>query len=470
MSDVSATGSSALRTLAQRLLQTERRPLQSYEAQKSSLEDKRKVYRGLAARLSDLKRLTGSFSSVTSTNPLRAIKVTGSDDAKLGVSASASASPGAHTVRVEQIAQRHTLASRGFSQTGDELSALSGNGFRFRLESAGETVDVAVELEGDLSDSEVLAATARAINNATSTIDASVISTSEGQSRLLVQASATGRDARLTALTDSDGRLLESLGLAGAEVADTPPAATVQTGTDAELNVDGLPVRSNSNELVGVLPGVNLTLHGVTDGTRSFRVERDVDAVASKVDEWIKKYNDTLDEVRNLTRASDSEGQNRGTLAGEGVVTRLRAEMRSAVSTGAANPEAPFATLAAVGIAADREGRLSIKDRKAFDAALAENPKAVEALWNGEAGIARRLESLLDRYAKTGGVLAVQTNTLDSRIRSVQTRIRKENESLTRREDTLLGRLTQLESSLTALSSQQQYLGGLLGSSDGSAG
>ncbi|MBK8231859.1 MAG: flagellar filament capping protein FliD [Candidatus Eisenbacteria bacterium] len=294
-----------------------------------------------------------------------------------------------------------------------------------------------------------------------------MVQTSPGESRLLIQAAGSGREARLTAIGDVAGNLMSNLGLAGQEGDDSPLPATVQAAADALVRLDGLDVRARSNELVGVVPGVTLTLHATSSEARTFRVDRDNEAIVKKLEEFITKYNETLDSVRNLTRASDSSGANRGPLTGEVTILRLRTEMRSAVTASVeSDDESALTTLAQIGITADREGNLSLSDRSALQKALADNPDGVEALMNGTDGVAHRLTSLLDRYSKAGGILSLQQDAVQSRLRSLGTRMQRQSESLAKREDALVTRLSQLEAGLVALSQQQSSLNGLLGSSD----
>lgn len=469
MSEVSSTGNSALRSLAQQLMAAERRPLTSMQTQRSGLQEKSTVFRNLGSTLSTLKRLASTFATSSSSNPLRTIKVTGQDDAVLGVTVGLGASPGAHTIRVDQVAARHSLASASVQDDGTSLSAsplLAAGELRFAFTVGEETKEVAISLEAGATDLEVLRDVAQAITDADVGAVASVVQTSPGESRLLVQAAESGRDARLTAIGDVAGSLMNSLGLAGREGDGSPLPATVQEGVDALVRLDGLDVRARSNELVGVVPGVTLTLHATSSEARTFRVDRDNEAIVKKLEEFITKYNETLDSVRNLTRASDSSGANRGPLTGEVTILRLRTEMRSAVTASVESDDSALTTLAQIGITADREGNLSLSDRSALQKALADNPDGVEALMNGTDGVAHRLTSLLDRYSKAGGILSLQQDAVQSRLRSLGTRMQRQSESLAKREDALVTRLSQLEAGLVALSQQQSSLNGLLGTSD----
>ncbi|MFN8548465.1 MAG: flagellar filament capping protein FliD, partial [Candidatus Eisenbacteria bacterium] len=427
MATVSSTASSELVTLAQRLMQADMKPLQSMQTQRTNLTDHAKVYTDLASRLSDLRRLASSFAGTGSSNPLRTIKVIGTDDSVVGVTVSLGASPGAHSLRVDQVAARHSLASDSLVDDDTSLSdrgALTGGRLDLRLVSGGEAREITVEVSEGQTNAEVLRTVAQAIIDQGDGIVASVVQTAPNESRLLIQAPESGTDARITAIEDSRGSLLSTIGLAGRESGDQPIPSTVQAAADSIVDLDGLTVRGSSNELSGVIPGVTLTLHSTSSESRVFRVERDVSAIVDKVNDFITKYNATLSSVRDVTRGSDSTGANRGTLAGDVTIQRLRSELRTAVTAPVEVTDSNLTTLTQLGITADRQGQLTLSDRSALERALTEQPDSVEALISGADGVGGRLSSLLERYSKTGGILSAQQTSIQNRITSINTRIR----------------------------------------------
>ena len=470
MAGVASTASSTIVALAQNMMQSELKPLQSMQTQKSALETKSKTYRDLGTKLSDLRRVALSFTSNASTNPLRTVKVIGSDDATVGVTVGVGATPGAHSIRVDQVASRHSVASNELSDDETTLSdrgLLSSGELRFSLTVNGEATEVTVSVSEGQTNRDVLRDIAQAVIDLDPSVSASVVQTSPGKSRLLFQAADSGLDARLTAIADTSGTIMHELGLAGIEVGDQPIPATVQSASDAIVQLDGLTVRSASNELVGVVPGVTLTLHAPSTESRSFRVDRDISTIVQNVKDFITKYNSTLSSVRDLTKPSDSTGANRGALTGEVAIQRLRADLRRAVTapvTGTQDPN--LDTLARIGIVADREGQLSVSDQSALEKALADNPEAVESLMGGTDGVAQRLATLLDRYSKTGGVITTQQTSITTRLTTLGTRIRKENESLAKRQSDLVDRLSQIQSAVGALTQQQSALETLFAATD----
>jgi flagellar hook-associated protein 2 len=237
-------------------------------------------------------------------------------------------------------------------------------------------------------------------------------------------------------------------------------SSTVQAASDAILSVNGIEVRSASNRLDDVLPGLTLNLKAT--GTQILEVQRDQDASVKQIQDFIAEFNKTVDEVRNQTRAADSDGSNRGPLSGELIFTRLRTALRDTIDR-AVSGAGSLSRISQLGITFDREGHLDMGDGQKLRDALASGPAGVQALFQG-AG--QRLADLLNAYSKAGGILAHQEESTRSRIRALDTRIDQTNQNLARRQDELTRQLAQLQSGIGILTDQQKYLSGILTSSD----
>jgi len=471
---VSTTGNASLRALAQQLLAPVKRPLLALQTQRSQLDEQLKSYRSLGSRLSELKRLTQNLSVRSSANPLRAVRVEGSDERTVAVSATAQASAGTFTLRVDALATRHSLASGEFSaeaatpesRTADSLMASEfgePTAVRFRLKGVSTETELSIELPAGPLGRASLEAVAEGINGSSAAVSASVVQTSTGQIRLLLSTRDSGQDARVTEIVDLEGDVMARLGLAGRETENSTHPATVQAGADAKVVVNGVSVTARTNELTDLLPGVSVRLHAPSAETRSIQIERDVEAAKARMEEFIAAFNATLTEVRNQTRPSDRAGSTRGALAGDESLRQLRSELRDALA-----PTVGSATLSAgaLGVTADREGRLTLSDPSLLASALLQSASSVENFFAADGSAGKRLSDTLDRYARSGGLLTSRQETLNGRIRSIEQRIKTQTKSFARQEETLLGRLAQLESTISSLNSQRDYLGGLLTSND----
>ena len=117
-------------------------------------------------------------------------------------------------------------------------------------------------------------------------------------------------------------------------------------------------------------------------------------------------------------------------------------------------------TIFDMGIKFNKDGTLSFT-RDSFNQALTKNPNAVSNLLNGDNGLFTKMESVVNDYTKTSGILDQRTDSLNkekSRIEEQQTRdeetIEKYQTMLTKKYanlDTLMSNYSNSLSSLTSV-------------------
>ena len=75
-----------------------------------------------------------------------------------------------------------------------------------------------------------------------------------------------------------------------------------------------------------------------------------------------------------------------------------------------------------------------------------------------DSGIAFKLDKQISAYTQTGGILAMKTANLDSKIKSSETRITRLEEQMEDKEAELRYKYGQMEGTLNSLESQQNSL------------
>jgi len=75
-----------------------------------------------------------------------------------------------------------------------------------------------------------------------------------------------------------------------------------------------------------------------------------------------------------------------------------------------------------------------------------------------DSGIAYKLDKQISAYTQTGGILALKTSTLDSKIKSSEARIARLEEQMDDKEAELRSKYSQMEGSLNSLESQQSTI------------
>ena len=461
-----STASSAVRSLVTSLMANDRKPLESLQAKKTELQERSTAYQGLGTRLSSLLQRVRTLERTGSQNALRKLTTSGGDDTQVGLTVDGRARSGSHTLEVVRLASTHTLASRSIEGTDPAVVDGAATSARFRVTTGDVTTEYTVSLAAGLGRDEAVRAIADAINDVQGPVEASVVSQGRGRVALLLRASASGEDGRVTGIEDLEGNWMQELGLSGPADKDGRLAATLEEPADAMVRIDGVEAISSSNTMTDLLPGVTLNLRQSGGGVLPVDIVSDTDAIVEEIQSFITEYNQTLEEVRSRTQPAGDDGQGRGLFTGDISVARLRSSMRSALLSPAGANGDGIRLLADLGITADREGRLSISDGKALRDALQEDSGRVEELFSGTNGVAGRLAQVLDEYSRAGGVLNRSSKAARTQIRLVEDRIESTNQSLARREKLLLDQMAQMQSAVAALQQQQQYLSGLLASAD----
>jgi flagellar hook-associated protein 2 len=466
-----STASSNIQTMVYQLMTNDRIPLQGMQTQKSELQARSRQFQALGSKLSSLLTLTRSFAATGPANPLRTNSVSGGDTNAFAVTATGTAEPGSHSVEVMRLASRHSIASGSVetailaAESGptDGSGGASGGGFqaRFRITAGGTSQVYSINVAAGATQGDVLSEIARAVNSVHGPVTAGVFAQGGGRSRLVLQSAGTGAAGQITAVEDLEGSWMQGLGLTGSSGQEAGVGGTVQAGVDAWLRVDGVDLYLPENTVREAIPGLTLQLRTTTATPVTFSVERDADRAVTQMQAFITQYNAAVDEVRTLTQAADSTGSNRGLFTGDSNVTRLRTTLREAVAQ-AVPAGNSIRTLSALGVTTDREGHLQLSDEKKLRAAFDADPQGVEALFNGDGGVAARLAKALEGYGPSGTAYTSQLTSYSGRVKSLDARMARETANLARREKDLTAQLSQMQATVASLSQQQQYLSSLL--------
>lgn len=377
-------------------------------AQQSALKD-------IAAKLSALKdaadalRRTGSAWGSTQ-------QVASSDATRLGVSKISGAGIGGHSIQVDRLA---ASAQRGFSidnvGADGKLTAAAGLtiGTKTFSFAAGATAASIVDSINGASDSPVYAA---------------LVKNSAGEQRLVLSARTTGESSRFTATVSG---FTEDAAYA------TPPPDPVTGATvlNAQYRLDGSStvLESETNVLEDTIPGLRLTLKGVTSAPVSVTVSApdiDRDAVKAKIKAFVDAYNavvtatrSELDEKR-VVNPTNSLDASRGSLFGdtglESMLSGLRNDLRVTLTdlSDAADPSA-IDDLGDLGIGVPAaSGGVTSQDAKDGKFTLDEEKlsQALDSDWTKVADFFDEFSGKVDTLVKAQ--TGTTTSLLDGRVKS----------------------------------------------------
>ncbi len=393
----------------------------------------------VAQARSDLETFSSTLATVVSGGTLQTQPRVGDETAL-----SASAAPG---VRLGNYSAEMEITQLAKSQTSYSATVLTatdpiGQG-SLVLDVGGSSFTVTIDSSNDS-----LGGLATAINAANSGVKASVI-TDAGGSRLVLKGGTGAANAfTLTAQTGNDP---------GLDRFASAALTTPQAAQDAAFTLDGVPYTRGSNSFSDVVPGVTLTLRKAAPGTAiAIGSNRPTDALRSTLGDFVSVYNQMKGDMAAARTAT----------GGDQSLRALDQQLSRFISQSLTS-DPSIKSLADIGVTTNRDGTLSLNSAK-FDAAVAANPDAVEAIFSPtrdathtettDPGISSAFKALVTAATNPDGGLA----SLKSRLDKEASNLAKDRARMEDREAAYADRLNRqyqsMDSRVGALKATQSYL------------
>ncbi|AZT84479.1 hypothetical protein EHN06_13550 [Marinobacter sp. NP-4(2019)] len=437
--------------LVEQLVNAERKPAEiRLDQRQQAAQSKISAFGALRSALEGLR---SPMEKLSSPEGLRAFTASSSNEAVTGVSIDQSVvSRGSYSLDVTQLAQAQSLASVEFA---DRDTTEVGTG-TLSLNVGGVNTDVVID-----GSNNTLEGVASAINDANAGVSAGIVDTGTGY-RLVLSSdeSGTANAIQVTVSGDGDGSDTDTNGLSRFAFDGTTSnlTETVQA-KDAMLEVNGIAVTRSSNTVEGVVDGVTFDLKSL--GTSSVTVDRDPDAVAGRVQEFVDKFNALQDVIKRHSGFNAETGKG-GVLSGDSTIRGIQSDLRSLLTTIPAGLEdSPVRMLADVGIKTDPStGKLEF-DQAVFKEQLAAEPAAVTALFaekDGVEGVAARTLDRLDDFLAGDGVLSNRTDGLNETLGRIDDQREQLDLRIQSYRDRLVSQFSAADSLIAQLNSTGDYI------------
>ncbi len=303
-------------------------------------------------------------------------------------------------------------------------------------------------------------------------VTASVVTTASGASLALIPQSS-GAAGVITISNDTTGNG-NGMGFPTLYNPASPPAENgmgfgnpVQ-GKDAVLNVDGIPVDSATNTVTGVIPGVTLTLSGVTtsgqtDNPVTLQISPNLTPIATDINNFVSSWNTLIQAVNAGIQTNPTTGV-AGTLAGDMSVDFVQQQLLSALSSSMSGING-IVNLQSMGIQMQDDGTLSV-DSPTLNNALQNNFSAVQGLFQSTSSVGQTIQKSLTALTNTAtGALNVDMNgianevtDLNNQISDFQLQLQATQKQLTAEYTTINTTLEQLPQTLASINSQLNAL------------
>ena len=379
--------------IVEALVNAERAPAEARI--KSKIAESDAKISGLGKAVSVLNVVKDAAERLNDAKDFNTFTVSNSQESAFSVSSTTSARAGSNSVTVSQIAQEQRSVSNAFASETDAFNESPITVSISVGSSNPTTTDVTIT---DAS----LQGTVSAINAANLGVTAEIVDTGAASDRYRIQLiGETGAENAYT-LSSSDGALSFS---------------SVQSATDAQLNVNGIDFTRSSNVIDDVITGVTLSLNTVTSGAATLSINQDDSQTRANIVDFVTIYNEAQRQLKELSNSSIG-----GELAGDSIFRSLTSSLRSLILGTSSSASGNVSNLSDMGISVSRTGELNVDDTK-LDNALANNYADVVKMFSANtdnqsasstdaAGLAGDITNLIADATAADGYLESQQDTL----------------------------------------------------------
>ncbi len=423
------------------LMSAARQPVTRMTTQSEELTAQQQELQSIQSSLRALALAASEFSlpSLFQTSQT----ATSSEPTRVAAAATSGAGVGGHEVEVTKLA---SSAQRTFTFTSPAAEdTITIDGHEYKLAAGASAAELASKVNSDSK----------------GTVYAAAL---EG-GKVVLSTRATGATGpEYIKVTDPGGTLAEVAG-SGRE------------GTNAEYSVDGVAGTATTNTVTTAIPGVTLTLLGVTTKSGPVTVVvqppgPSTSAIENQVKAFVSTYNQTIEAIqRQLTTKPPANPQNAkefavGTLFGDQELSQLVSSMREAMYEPIAGLPAEMSSPADIGVStgaatggsassqSSLEGLLKLEPARLTSAVQA-NPEGVEKMLQ-QWSVA--LQKTVEGVAAPGGTMEARVTGDSTQVSELKSRIASMNEILAVRERTLQETFAQLEGIVNQNNSQVNWL------------
>ncbi|HEY8507229.1 MAG TPA: flagellar filament capping protein FliD, partial [Steroidobacteraceae bacterium] len=275
----------------------------------------------------------------------------------------------------------------------------------------------------------------------------------ENGSRLVLTSTKTGEAHAIRVTASGGDGGLEALVY---DPGNQTSLSELRAATDAHIRIAGFDHFSETNTVSGAIDGVTLTLKAESDGPVTLNVANDDAMLLDRVKRFVSEYNKLNQSLAGL-RSYSPATQQAGPLLGDPLLRGIEDELRLGLTNPVSGVTGGYTTLAAIGITRQLDGSLALDETK-FNAALADDRRAVAAVFGSEDGVAARLAKSIEARLRSDSAIETRNKALQSEVE----RIKREKEALDARmlvvEERYRRQFTALDALLSRMQTVSSYL------------
>ncbi|MDT8398941.1 MAG: flagellar filament capping protein FliD [Pseudomonadales bacterium] len=420
--------------LLAQLESAERLKLNPITEQKQSTQARISAFGSLKSALSQLQIVSNKLNESTLFDSVKS-SVSGT-----GVTAAAhpGAPVGSFQIEVTQLARAFSVASTGLADRTTNLGAAT-----LSLElGSGELISVDIAAE-----SSSLENVRDAINATGAGVQAALVNDgSANPHRLVLTSTQTGTQAAIS--TIDFGALAGSLAL---------DATTEVTARDATLNINGIAISSQSNQVEEAIQGITLNL--TETGSTSLTVARDDKAVKDAIKSFVSTFNNLRSNIDSLNSFNADTGVS-GRLLGNSTLRSVQSQLRTVLSEGAGTGGGEFQQLSDIGITLQLDGKLEL-DEARLDDVISNDFADLTSFFAGPSvneGLAGRIHQSMEQMLSEQGLINTATEGLTSSIERLDQRQLRVEQGIDTTLDRFRTQFARLDSLIAGLNATSNVL------------
>ncbi len=320
----------------------------------------------LGSLSSTLSSFKDSYSKLSKPSSFAAVKITSSDTGVLNATSSLGAKAGSYDIKVEKIAQPHTLVSSAANKYSSINSEVGEGKLTFRFGTYDENdgsfaINANAQVQSiDVASGTSLAALRDQINDSKDGIAGVTASTIDDGSgfRLVLTRDDTGEAQAIEIAVDNP----TSSGLSNLAYNGTTKKLTeTVVAQDAKIVMNGITITRETNKIENVIEGVTLDLTEANKTGESVKltIKKDTSEVESQLRAFVENYNKAINNMNELTRFDSANGE-KGVLIGDASVRNIQSILRSTINSQVEHIEGSIHSFADMGFVTKRDGTLEI--------------------------------------------------------------------------------------------------------------
>ena len=282
-------------------------------------------------------------------------------------------------ISVSQLATSQTLEFSGFSSKtaavnkgtiNIDFGSWNIDGTAFTADSAQTSQSISIT-DGN----NTLTGLADALT-AISGVNATVTDKGDGTFSLIINSNTGAKNALRLRVTEDQN----DAGLAAFDTSSNNSTKQVVAAADASITLNGVQVTRTTNTISDLVDGYEFKLNTTTSSAASIIASIDSNAAFNKVKEFVDTFNSVNSAIDQLTNKG-LDGTEKGILARDVVVSGIKREIRSLVTSALPGFEDNPRYISELGIKTERDGSLSLSEAD-FNKAFTNEPILFDVMIN----------------------------------------------------------------------------------------